>query len=131
MVRFGVLTLALGIVAIAGCQSVEPQMSAIEAPEETTPPEPNLRVSLGHGSCGRPPCPMGTVEDLASGETTTVYDFDLAPLSLSDAERAALSRALFEDSYLVEGTIQPRSGYLGADGPVPVVVVTGVVDSPQ
>ena len=125
MARIGMAALTLGALALAaGCQAVDRQASTIAT--EIAPVEPNLRVTLAHGSCRRPPCPMGSVENLASGETTTVFDFDLDPLGLPDGERAALSRALFEDAYLVEGTIQPRSGYLGADGPVPVVVVTRV-----
>ena len=123
--RTGMMALVMGVLAIAGgCQAVDPQTTI--AATEIAPPEPNLRVTMAHGPCRRPPCPMGSVEDLASGETTTVYDFDLDPLGLPDGDRAALSRALFEDTYLVEGMIQPRSGYLGADGPVPVVVVTAV-----
>jgi len=127
LIRMCILGLAVMAVA-AGCQA---NRQASQPPPESAappPPEPNLRVTLAHAACARPPCPMGTVADLATDATATVYDVDLTPLSLPDGERAALTRALFDDSYLVEGTIEPRPGYLGADGPVPVLVVTAIID---
>lgn len=127
LIRMRILGLAVMVLA-AGCQATD--RSAAPPPEVAAPPppEPNLRVTLAHGACARPPCPMGTVADLATGVTTTVFDVDLEPLGLPDGERAALTRALFETSYLVEGTIEPRPGYLGADGPVPIIVITAILD---
>ncbi|NBC34022.1 MAG: hypothetical protein GVY13_15210 [Alphaproteobacteria bacterium] len=129
LIRICILGLAVTALALAaGCQA---NRQASQPPPESAappPPQPNLRVTLAHAACARPPCPMGTVADLATGATTTVYDVDLDPLGLPDGERADLTRALFEDSYLVEGTVEPRPGYLGADGPVPVIVITAVID---
>lgn len=128
LIRMCMPALAVTALALAaGCQATERQSPPPQS-AAPPPPEPTLRVMLAHGTCARPPCPMGTVEDLATDALTTVYDVDLAPLGLPDGERAALTRALFEASYLVAGTIEPRPGYLGADGPVPVVVVTAIIE---
>lgn len=129
MARSGFLALAFGVlVAVVGCRAIDPEPIAGEAPENrAVAPQPNLLVTLAHGSCHRPPCSVGIVEDIASGERTTVYDFDLAPLGLSDSDRAALTRTLFEGTYAIAGAIQDRTGYLGAEGPVAVVVVAEII----
>ena len=57
----------------------------------------------------------------------TIFDFDLTPLGLSDEQRMLLTQAMFTEPYLVKGTIEQRTGFLGVDRPVEVLVVDGIV----
>lgn len=111
---------------LAGCQASRAPAPSVPPPEPVEVVEPNMILALELRRCGAPPCPMGTAEDLRSGRTTVIYDFDLMPVGLDDGARGELSRRLWEEPFAVEGYIEQRYGFLGVQRPVEVAVVTGV-----
>ena len=82
----------------------------------------SFELSCNHA----PPCPVGTVQDLASGNVTTIYDLDLSALDLDDLERSALRRSLDGRPTRVEGALEDRAGLPMASSILPVMVITGL-----
>jgi hypothetical protein len=120
------LALLCAAALLAACQAAPPPEPA---PQPAPAPEavvPNLRVHLAHGACAAPPCPVGTAEALDGGERVTIYDYDLIPLGLPDEQRMRLTQAMFAGPYLVRGEIERRTGFLGVERPVEVLVVQAV-----
>ena len=124
MVRAIVLLFAAAVVA--ACQAEQPPVVA-EPPPPTEAVAANLKVHLTHGACSGPPCPVGMVEILGSGERVTIYDYDLMPLALSDADRMRMTQAMFSEAHLVRGEIERRTGFLAVERPVEVLVVDAVI----
>jgi len=119
-------TLALLALVLAGCQASRAPTPSVPPPEPVAVVEPNMILALEMRRCGAPPCPVGTAEDLRSGRSTIIYDFDLLPVGLDDGARGELTRRLWEEPFAVEGYIEQRYGFLGVERPVEVAVVTGV-----
>ncbi len=121
-----VLLVCVAAVALTGCQATRDPAPRPPPPPPVEVVEPNMILALELRRCGAPPCPMGTAEDLRSGRTTIIYDFDLLPAGLNDRERGEVARRLWEEPFAVEGYIEQRYGFLGVQRPVEVAVVTGV-----
>ena len=115
------------VALLSACQTVVPVPVAEEAPPQVESIVPNLRITLVHGACAGPPCPVGMAEDLGSGERVTIYDYDLTPLGLSAVDRMRMTQTLFADVHLVKGAIEQRVGFLGVDRPIEVLIVDAVV----
>ena len=109
---------------LAACQSGNRNATTVAA--VPPPPQPTHILALELSCSHRPPCPMGTVEDLATGDVTTIYDLDLSALNLPDMERSALRRALDGTRAEVAGRLESRNDLPMADGALPVMVVIGV-----
>ena len=109
---------------LAACQSGSRNAATVTA--TPPPPSPTHVLALELSCSHRPPCPMGTVEDLATGTVTTIYDLDLSALDLPDMERSALRRALDGARAEVAGRLEARTGLPMADDALPVLVVVDV-----
>ena len=111
---------------LAGCQSTPRSTDVASAPPAPPPPRVTHVLSMSL-TCGHPPpCEMGTVQDVATGEVSTIYDVDLDPLGLDDLQRSALRRSLDGNSTRIEGHLENRSDVPMAEGQLPVLVVTGL-----
>ncbi|MCB9957336.1 MAG: hypothetical protein H6843_01855 [Rhodospirillaceae bacterium] len=111
---------------LAACQSTPRTAGVASAPPAPPPPRATHVLSMSL-TCGHPPpCEMGTVQDMATGEVMTIYDVDLEPLGLDDLQRSALRRSLDGNSTQIEGRVENRADVPMADGPLPVLVVTGL-----
>ena len=125
MFRATPLLLIAAILVACQTEPPPPLVSEPSAPADAV--VPNLKVRLAHGACSGPPCPVGVAEILGSGERVTIYDYDLMPLGLSDAERMRMTQALFSTVFLVKGEIERRVGFLAVERPVEVLVVDVVI----
>ena len=97
------------------------------APAPVPPPPQATHVLAFELACNHaPPCPVGSVQDLASGDVTTIYDLDLTALDLDDLERSALRRSLDGRPTRVEGSVQNRGDLPMATTMLPVMVITGL-----
>lgn len=121
------IALLFAAAVITACQTERPPPVAAEPPPPAEPVVANLKVHLAHGACAGPPCPVGMVEILGSGERVTIYDYDLMPLALSDADRMRMTQAMFSAAHLVRGEIEQRTGFLEVDRPVEVLVIDAVI----
>lgn len=111
---------------LAACQPTPRTTDVASAPPAPPPPRVTHVLSMSL-TCGHPPpCEMGTVQDVATGEVMTIYDVDLDPLGLDDLQRSALRRSLDGTSTQIEGRVENRTDVPMAEGPLPVLVVTGL-----
>ena len=126
-IRQSILSVVLLLLAagLAACQTAPP-MPPVGAVSPVETVVPNLRVTLAHGACSGPPCPVGVVESLDSGERVTIYDYDLMPLGLPAVDRMRMTQAMFASEHLVRGEVERRIGFLGLDRPVEVLVIDAI-----
>ena len=112
--------------ALASCQSQPRSAAATASLPPPPPPEATHVLSMSLACRHAPPCPMGTAQDLATGEVMAIYDVDLAPLALEHLERSALRRSLDGETTQVEARIEARTDVPMAREALPVLVITGL-----